>query len=305
MDTATLIEQLKVGVPRAISRAITLVENGSDESDAILTSLDKKKIDDALIIGITGFPGAGKSTLVDRLITHYRAENHKIGVIAIDPTSPLTGGALLGDRIRMMNHSLDGGVFVRSMASRGRLGGLCASAGASMRVMAAGGYSPILIETVGVGQSEMDIVNLADVSILVLAPGLGDEIQAMKAGLLEVADIIVVNKADLAGAQNLMKDMEEMVHMEKDRRFQQVCLTTASEGKGITELAAIITNAQTTHLTTGERHRRREESRKKETLDWAIEMIRPKLANKLKKVFLEKAQDPRTLAKLLVESEKD
>ncbi len=216
MNREDLLQGLKARDPRAISRAISLVEDGDPLSDTILGSLDESRIDDALVLGITGPPGAGKSTLTDQIIAGYRARSRRIGVIAIDPSSAISGGAFLGDRIRMMRHALDNDVIVRSMATRGRLGGLCAAAGAAVRILASSGCHPIIIETVGVGQSEMDIIRLADVTALVLAPGLGDDIQAMKAGLLEVADILVVNKADCTGAETLAMDMEAVARESRD-----------------------------------------------------------------------------------------
>jgi LAO/AO transport system kinase len=193
-----------------------------------------------MVLGITGPPGAGKSTLTDRIISYYRSGDKRVGVIAIDPSSPISGGAILGDRIRMMGHALDQDVVVRSMATRGRLGGLCAAAGAAVRILAGSGCSVIIIETVGVGQSEMDIIRLADITALVLAPGLGDDIQAMKAGLLEVADILVVNKADCAGADTLAMDMESIAREggTNEEDHTKVCKIVASEGKGIDDLVA-------------------------------------------------------------------
>jgi LAO/AO transport system kinase len=197
-----LLEGFKQRDPRAIGRAISLVEDGDASAEVILSSLDEDLVSKATILGITGPPGAGKSTLTNSIIAQLRQQKERIGIIAIDPTSPISGGAILGDRIRMMQHATDKDVVMRSMATRGRLGGLCATAGAAVRIMASCGCSTIIIETVGVGQSEMDIIRLADITLLVLAPGLGDDIQAMKAGLLEVADLLVVNKADCAGAEN-------------------------------------------------------------------------------------------------------
>jgi len=196
------VEQILQGLarkdPRAIARAISLVEDGNPDADQILSSLDDNLVEQSIVIGITGPPGAGKSTLTSCLISHYRKKGERLGIIAVDPSSPISGGALLGDRVRMMRHALDEDVVVRSMATRGRLGGLCACAGAAVRIMASSGCTKIIIETVGVGQSEMDIVRLADITAIVLAPGLGDDIQAMKSGLLEVAELTTVNQITLA-----------------------------------------------------------------------------------------------------------
>ena len=163
-------------------------------------------------LGITGTGGAGKSTLAGRLVSCFRSAGHRVGLIAVDPSSPISGGAVLGDRIRMMRHACDPDVVIRSMASRGRLGGLSAATASAARIMKAAGCHPVLIETVGVGQAEFDIVRLADLTMLVMAPGLGDDIQAMKAGLLELTDMLVVNKGDLAGADILMREMEPIAH---------------------------------------------------------------------------------------------
>ena len=214
----TILRGIQKREPRAIARAITIVENNGEGSEIILAHLDQERIENALVIGITGSPGVGKSTLTNSLVRSLRGLGKRVGIIAVDPSSPLSGGALLGDRIRMMGHALDPDVVVRSMATRGRLGGLCASAGAVVRVMASAGCSVVIIETVGIGQSEMDIVRLADITMMVLAPGLGDEIQAMKAGILEVADLLVVNKMDCPGAETLTMEMES-VFREKDEKM--------------------------------------------------------------------------------------
>ena len=261
-----ILAGITAGQPRAIGRAITLVENQQEGSEAVLSHLDSL-VCNYLVLGITGPPGAGKSTLTSRLIEQYRADGERVGVIAIDPSSPLSGGAILGDRIRMMRHAKDPDVVIRSMATRGRLGGLCSAAGSAVRIMAASGCSKIIIETVGVGQSEMDIIGLADLTLLALAPGLGDDIQAMKAGLLEVVDLLVVNKNDLRGAENLAMDLEGVARQREDKYGlpTRVCRTIASEGQGIE------------HSESGEMNRRRQVSRNREVVDWGLDMIREKL----------------------------
>jgi LAO/AO transport system kinase len=228
-----------------------------------------------------------------------------VGVIAIDPSSPISGGAILGDRIRMMGHALDKDVVVRSMATRGRLGGLCAAAGAAVRILAGSGCSVIIIETVGVGQSEMDIIRLADITALVLAPGLGDDIQAMKAGLLEVADLLIVNKADCEGAETLAMDMESTAREGggKEKDNVKVCMTVASEGKGIDDLLAVIEAVDASHRESGERRTRRENAYDLEVLDWALELTKPSLIEKIAKSSHDRKGDPRLQASKLLERE--
>jgi len=284
--------------PRAIARAISIVENGESRADEIMTSLDRNLLEKATVIGLTGPPGAGKSTLADRLIAHYRRQGRRVGVIAIDPSSPISGGAILGDRIRMMKHVMDPDVLLRSMATRGRLGGLCAAAGATARIMAGSGCDIIMIETVGVGQSEMDIIRLADITALVLAPGLGDDIQAMKAGLLEVADILVVNKADCPGAEALALDLETA---SRDRQSPEdakigICLTAASEDRGTSELAEMIDALDKKHRHGDEHVSRRRLSRIMEVVDWSLELLRPRLQSLVAKEDVLETGDPRKLA---------
>ena len=295
-----LLEGLKQRDPRAIGRAISLVEDGDASAEVILSSLDEDLVSKATILGITGPPGAGKSTLTNSIIAQLRQQKERIGIIAIDPTSPISGGAILGDRIRMMQHATDQDVVMRSMATRGRLGGLCATAGAAVRIMASCGCSTIIIETVGVGQSEMDIIRLADITLLVLAPGLGDDIQAMKAGLLEVADLLVVNKADCAGAETLAMDLEAVVRKGSANPIQ-VSMTVATEGKGITELLDRISEVDNEHRDSGERKKRRSQAHDQEVLDWCLEILRPQLLTEIIKRDLPVLGDPRLEAKKILE----
>ena len=302
MTIDRLLEGLKARDPRAIGRAITLVENGDASAEVLLSSLDEDKVAAATILGITGPPGAGKSTLTNAIISLLRQGEKRIGIIAIDPSSPISGGAILGDRIRMMQHATDPDVVVRSMATRGRLGGLCATAGAAVRIMASCGCSTIIIETVGVGQSEMDIIRLADITLLVLAPGLGDDIQAMKAGLLEVADILVINKADCKGADILAMDLEAVTRKGKSTTTR-VSMTVATEGKGIAELLARIDRLDSEHRDSGERQKRRRAAHDQEVLDWCLEMLRPKLLADITRENLPLLGDPRLKAKKILENQ--
>jgi len=300
MTIDRLLEGLKQRDPRAIGRAISLVEDGDASAEVILSSLDEDLVSKATILGITGPPGAGKSTLTNSIIAQLRQQKERIGIIAIDPTSPISGGAILGDRIRMMQHATDKDVVMRSMATRGRLGGLCATAGAAVRIMASCGCSTISIETGGVGQAEMDIIRLADITLLVLAPGLGDDIQAMKAGLLEVADLLVVNKADCAGAETLAMDLEAVVRKGSANPIQ-VSMTVATEGKGIIELLDRISRVDSDHRKSGEREKRRNQAHDQEVLDWCLEILRPQLLAEIIKRELPVLGDPRLKAKKILE----
>lgn len=297
---STLVEKLKKRDPRALARAISLVENNAPMSSEIMASLDQQAIKDSLVLGITGPPGVGKSTLTGQLISLLRRQNQRVGIIAIDPSSPLSGGAILGDRIRMMDHALDDDVIMRSMATRGRLGGLCASAGAAVRIMASCGCKYILIETVGVGQSEMDIVSLADITLMVLAPGFGDDIQAMKAGLLEVADMIAVNKSDLPGASGLCLDMEQLFHQRNMDEKKHVVKIAANEGKNVDSLLDAIRSLAKEHDLQGEKERRRNMALKREALDWALETMRPELSAIIDGIGATRSADPRINAETAI-----
>lgn len=268
-----LLEQLHLGDPRSVARAISLLEDQAEIGQRIMQGLDQQRLDRVLTVGITGPPGAGKSTLTSSLVQHLRQRGTRVGVIAVDPSSPLTHGALLGDRIRMMEHALDRDVVVRSMATRGRLGGLCAAAGATMRIMAASGCRVVLIETVGIGQSEMDIASLADITVLVLAPGFGDEIQAMKAGILEVVDLLVINKADMPGASKLRFDLGR-----EAAQSDRVLETTAAENQGIEELLDRILALETEFRKGEEFGQRRQQSWDKEAVDRCLDLFREHLA---------------------------
>ena len=240
-DLQPWIERLRSGDPRALARAISTVENRGPESADLLKALFPHS-GKARILGMTGAPGAGKSTLVDQLAKLYRREGKTLGIIAVDPTSPYTGGAILGDRIRMQDHHADPGIYIRSMATRGSLGGLARTTADVATVLDASGRDLILIETVGVGQDEVDIVRLADITVVLLVPGMDDDVQTIKAGIMEIADIFVINKSDREGAERVEREVRAMqsLAMRTDHWSPPIVKAVASEGKGIEELAAAI-----------------------------------------------------------------
>lgn len=235
------VDQLRAGDPRALARAISTVENRTPGWSEVLKALFPHS-GHARILGLTGPPGAGKSTLVDQLARHYRKENRTVGIIAVDPTSPYTGGAILGDRIRMQEHFSDPGIYIRSMATRGSLGGLARTTADVATVLDASGRDLVMIETVGVGQDEVDIVRLADITIVILVPGMGDDVQTIKAGIMEIADIFVINKCDRDGAERVEREIRALqsLAVRSDHWTPPIVKTVASEGAGIVELAAAI-----------------------------------------------------------------
>lgn len=240
-DLQQWVERLRNGDPRALARAISTVEDRRPASSELLKSLFSHT-GRARILGLTGSPGAGKSTLVDQLAKHYRKQNQSIGIIAVDPTSPYTGGAILGDRIRMQDHFADSGIYIRSMATRGSLGGLARATADVTTVLDASGRDLIMIETVGVGQDEVDVVRLADITVVILVPGMGDDVQTIKAGIMEIADIFVINKSDREGAERVEREIRAMQALasRNDNWTPPIVKTVASEGQGIAELAQAI-----------------------------------------------------------------
>jgi LAO/AO transport system kinase len=254
-------EQIRAGEIRAISRAITAIEDARPEAERLVRELFPFT-GNASIVGITGAPGTGKSTLVDRLAAHYRREGQTVGIIAIDPTSPFTGGAILGDRIRMQNHASDEGIFIRSMATRGWLGGLSQVTAEVALVLDAAGKQVVLIETVGVGQDEVDIVRLADCTLVVLVPGMGDDVQNMKAGLMEIGDLFVLNKNDQPGADRFERQLRAVLEI-----VPAVVRTVATEDKGISDLAAAIGRFGAEMEREGQRSQRRIDHWKQRLVD--------------------------------------
>ena len=238
---SSLVEQLRAGDPRALARAISAVENRASESSELLKALFPHS-GHARILGLTGPPGAGKSTLVDHLARHYRKHKRTVGIIAVDPTSPYTGGAILGDRIRMQDHFSDPGIYIRSMATRGSLGGLAQSTADVATVLDASGRDLIMIETVGVGQDEVDVVRLADITVVILVPGMGDDVQSIKAGIMEIADIFVINKSDHEGAERVEREIRALqsLAVRSDNWTPPIVKTVATDGTGIGELAEAI-----------------------------------------------------------------
>lgn len=249
--------QVRAGGTRAISRGITAIENHDPRAEALLEALFPHT-GGAFVVGVTGAPGTGKSTLVDRLAAEYRRHGKTVGIIAVDPTSPYTGGAILGDRIRMQGHASDEGIFIRSMATRGFLGGLARATADVGLLLDAAGKQIILIETVGVGQDEIDIVRLADCTLVLLVPGLGDDVQSLKAGLMEIADIFVVNKAEREGADRLAQQIEAMLHLaaRSGKWAQPILRTTASESIGIEALVQTIERFRGQMESSGQRQAR-------------------------------------------------
>jgi LAO/AO transport system kinase len=245
-DSQTLIRRLRQGDHRALARAITTVENRSPGWSELLKALFPLT-GQGVMVGVTGAPGAGKSTLVDQLAKRYRQEGRTVGIIAVDPTSPYSGGAILGDRIRMQERFCDPGIYIRSMATRGSLGGLARATGDVATVLDASGHDLIMIETVGVGQDEIDVVRLADVTIVTLVPGMGDDVQSIKAGIMEIADIFVVNKSDWAGAERVEAEIRALqsLAVRSDGWTPPIVKTVASEGKGLSDLVTAIAQYQT------------------------------------------------------------
>jgi LAO/AO transport system kinase len=249
MATNSLSERVSRGEPGAVARAISKIEDGANDAAALMKEIYGLSRG-ALIIGITGAPGAGKSSLVDKLALLYRERGERVGIVAVDPSSPFSGGAILGDRIRMQTLGLDEGVFIRSMATRGNLGGLARATVDAVAILDAAGYAKVIVETVGVGQDEVEIVKAADVSVVVLVPGMGDDIQAIKAGIMEIGDIFVINKADRDGVYSTEKELEALLSLtsRSDAWDPPIVKTVATENQGIPSLADAIDKFRQTQL---------------------------------------------------------
>ena len=235
METAALIERALKGERRSVARLISIVEDGGSELGAVMKAL-YPHTGNSYSVGITGAPGAGKSTLTERIVARARRDGHKVGVLAIDPSSPFSGGALLGDRVRMQSHAVDPEVFIRSMATRGHLGGISLATPEAVRVLDAAGKDIVVIETVGVGQAEVEITDACDTTLVVVNPGWGDAVQTAKAGLMEIADVFVVNKADRAGTKDAVRELKQMLELSEAPWKPEVVETIATKGEGIDEL---------------------------------------------------------------------
>jgi GTPase len=277
--TEETIERALAGDVRALARLVSLVENGAPELRPVMKAL-APLTGGARVIGLTGAPGVGKSTMTTALVSAYRERDLRVGVLAVDPTSPFTGGALLGDRVRMQDHATDPGVFIRSMASRGHLGGLAAATPQALRVLDAAGFGVVLVETVGVGQAEVEVASLADTTLVLVAPGTGDAVQAAKAGILEAGDIFVVNKCDSPSAQETVRNLRTMIAMAERGEGDwkpPIVMTTATAGEGIADLTAALDAHWSWLDFSGERDRRRRARAREEVAAIAVAALRQRM----------------------------
>ncbi|QHC02507.1 methylmalonyl Co-A mutase-associated GTPase MeaB [Epidermidibacterium keratini] len=307
-----LVERARDGQARAVARLISLVEDESPQLRDVAAEL-APYTGNAIVIGITGSPGVGKSTSTSALVRAYRAQGKRVGVLAVDPSSPFSGGALLGDRIRMQDHATDSGVFIRSMSSRGHLGGLSWASPQALRVLDGAGFDVVLIETVGVGQAEVEIASMADTTLVLLAPGMGDGIQAAKAGILEVADIFVVNKADRDGADNVVRDLRNMLglggrHSDAGAWRPSIVKTIAEKEQGVDDVIEAIAAHRDWMVSHGELERRHKARAAGEVVAIAMGTLREKMRemeghaslSKLADSIVTGTSDPYVAADLLV-----
>jgi LAO/AO transport system kinase len=304
-SAASLVDGVRAGDVRALARVISLVEDGAPDASELLAALYPHS-GRSLVVGVTGPPGSGKSTLVDRLAAHLRREKRTVGIVAVDPSSPFTGGAILGDRIRMQEHAVDPGVFIRSMATRGHLGGLASATAHVLTVLSASGKDVILVETVGVGQDEVEIVATADVSLVVLVPGLGDEVQALKAGIMEIADVFVVNKADREGVERLVTEIQAMLSLAEPGALRpEIVNTVATADQGIPELLAAVRSFHERAAAAGLLARKRRDQARRQLEDTLQETLRararaalpPAEADALLDALVARTLDPFTAAR--------
>jgi LAO/AO transport system kinase len=308
LDHETLIEGALGGERGAIARLISLVEDGGPELPAVMRSL-YGHTGSGYSIGITGAPGAGKSTLTERLVAEARHAGHQVGVLAIDPTSPFSGGALLGDRVRMQSHATDAAVFIRSMATRGHLGGLSLATPEAARVLEAAGKDIVMIETVGVGQAEVEITDACDTTVVVLNPGWGDAVQAAKAGLMEIADIFVINKADRPGTRDAIRELKQMLEMSDLSWTPEIVETVATQGSGIEKLWDAIVSHRAYQEQNGLLAKRRRRRIEREIRDIVAERMRERVQNhvgglldELTDEVVERRLDPYRAADRLIEA---
>ncbi|WP_394615983.1 methylmalonyl Co-A mutase-associated GTPase MeaB [Lentzea sp. JNUCC 0626] len=306
VDVEGLVDRARDGEPRAVARLISLVEQASEALPEVAAAL-APHTGKAQVIGLTGAPGVGKSTSTNALVRAFRDQGKKVAVIAVDPSSPFSGGALLGDRVRMGDHATDAGVFIRSMATRGHLGGLSWATPQALRVLDAAGFDVVLVETVGVGQSEVEIVALADTTIVLLAPGMGDGIQAAKAGILEIADVFVVNKADRDGADQTARDLKYMISLgRRDREGPlwrpPVVKTVAARNEGLDAVVEAIGEHHAWMAEHGELHERRLRRAGAEIEAIAVERVRTRFGgtDELAKRVVAGELDPFTAAEQLI-----
>jgi LAO/AO transport system kinase len=282
VDVEALIEGVLAGERRAVARAISAVEDGASELPAISAGI-YPRTGVAATIGLTGAPGVGKSTLAGELVAAARAAGRTVAVLAVDPTSPYTGGALLGDRVRMQEHATDAGVFIRSMATRGHLGGMALAAPEAVRILDAAGYDLVIVETVGVGQAEVDVAAATDTAVVVLAPGLGDAVQMAKAGILEIADVFVVNKADREGANDVVRELRQMLRLGPPLAWDPpVVSASALERRGIEEVSAAVDDHRAHLAASGDLDAKRRARLLREVESLAAERFRLRAATDLK-----------------------